>query len=85
LQKEAAKERQKSYMNSLNKQMEEQSLKKKYDTLMTEHERRVNDKDIKAYEVMDTVNLHGKLPGFKGAEQNLQERYVNKIFSTNTL
>lgn len=34
--------------------MEEQRYKKKYDTLMSEHERRVNDKDIKAYEVMDT-------------------------------
>jgi hypothetical protein len=32
---------------------------------MTEHERRVNDKDIKAYEVVDNKTLHGKLPGFR--------------------
>ena len=30
--------------------MEEARTKKKYDSLMTEHERRVNDKDIQAYE-----------------------------------
>jgi hypothetical protein len=29
--------------------MEEASKKKKYDVLMTEHERRIHDKDIKAY------------------------------------
>jgi hypothetical protein len=38
-------------MSHLNKQIEDQSVKKRYDTLMTEHERRVNDKDIKAYEI----------------------------------
>ena len=43
--------------------MEEQRLKRKYDTLMTEHERRVNDKDIKAYEMMDTTTLNSKIPG----------------------
>lgn len=34
--------------------MDECGTKKRYDTLMTEHERRVNDRDIRAYEVMDT-------------------------------
>jgi len=43
--------------------------KKRYGGLMTEHERRVNDNDIKAYEAMDTVNLHGKLPGFGGGHE----------------
>ena len=42
-------------------------MKKRYDTLMTEHERRINDKDIKAYEVMDN-KLYGVLPGFKSHE-----------------
>lgn len=37
-------------MNELNKQIEESQVKKKYGELMTEHERRVNDRDIKAYE-----------------------------------
>lgn len=32
---------------------------------MTEHERRINDGDIKAYEEMDTKVLHAKIPGFR--------------------
>lgn len=52
---------------------------------MTEHERRVNDKDIKAYEVMDTNTLHGKLPGFKGNDQSIQDKYVDKLFQNQTL
>ena len=36
-------------------------MKKKYENLMTEHERRVNDKDIEAYENYDTSNIYGKL------------------------
>jgi hypothetical protein len=47
--------------------MVEVTEKKRYGGLMSEHERRVNDKDIKAYEENDTNNLHGKLPGFGGA------------------
>ena len=54
------------YQESLNKQMEDARIKKQYDSLMTEHERRVNDKDIIAYEQVDTKNLYGKLPGFRG-------------------
>ena len=45
--------------------MEEQKVKKKYDTLMTEHERRTNDKDIKAYEEINTTDLHSKIPGIR--------------------
>jgi hypothetical protein len=45
--------------------MEEQRVKKKYDTLMTEHERRVNDKDIKAYEEVNTKDLYSKIPGIR--------------------
>jgi hypothetical protein len=36
---------------------------------MTEHERRVNDRDIKAYEDQDTNNIYGKLPGFGGIQE----------------
>ena len=43
--------------------------KQRYGGLMTEHERSVNDNDIKAYEAMDTGNIHGKLPGFGGAHE----------------
>lgn len=45
--------------------MEEARLKKKYDnSLMTEHERRVHDKDIKAYVEMDNQNVYNRgIPG----------------------
>jgi len=82
--KNQAKNRQKEYLESLNKQMEEARVKKKFDSLMTEHERRVNDKDIKAYEVADTRNLYGKLPGNRGHEQERQEMYLNKLFTQQT-
>lgn len=38
---------------------------------MTEHERRVNDADIKAYENMDTQNLNSKIPGIRTNEPTL--------------
>ena len=40
-------------MESLTQQIAESKVKRKYDHLMSEHERRVNDKDIKSYENMD--------------------------------
>lgn len=54
--------------------MVEVTEKKRYGGLMTEHERRVNDKDIKAYEENDTNHLHGKLPGFGGAYEAERQR-----------
>jgi len=48
--------------------------------LMTEHERSVNDRDIRAYESMDTKNLYGKLPGFRGHEQAMQDKYIDRMF-----
>lgn len=47
---------------------------------MTNHERRVNDKDMKAYEEMDTKTLNSKIPGIRTNDQNLQERYIEKMF-----
>ena len=38
------------YYESLNAQIKTDKQRKKYDILMTEHERRVHDKAIKAYE-----------------------------------
>ena len=73
--------RKQEYLNSLNKQLEEHKYKRKYDTLMSEHERRVNDKDIKAYEVMDTQVSYAKIPGMRSNEQNLQDKYINKLFN----
>lgn len=43
---------------------------------MTEHERRVNDRDIRAYEDHDTQNLYGKLPGFGGTHEAERQRAI---------
>ena len=54
--------RAKKFVEGLNVQIYEGEQKKRYGGLMTEHERRVNDADIKAYEDQDG-QLFGKLPG----------------------
>jgi len=82
-ERQRAKERQREYLNSLNDQLIQRGIKKRYDSLMTEHERRVNDKDIQAFEVADTKNLYGKLPGFRSHEQDLQNKYLEKMFQNN--
>ena len=41
------------YINSLNSQIKTEKQRKKYDILMTEHERRIHDKTIKAYEAYE--------------------------------
>lgn len=71
------KEQAKSeYYNALTNQISQNKKKKQYSVLMTEHERRVNDKDIKAYEYQDTHNLYSKVPGFGG--DNRLEKYIDK-------
>jgi hypothetical protein len=70
------KERNQQNLNSLRGQMVEGSEKKRYGELMTEHERLVNDRDIKAYEDMDTNILHGKLPGFGGVHEAQKQREI---------
>mmetsp|Transcript_43285 Transcript_43285/g.50820 ORF Transcript_43285/g.50820 Transcript_43285/m.50820 type:complete len:103 (+) Transcript_43285:837-1145(+) len=42
------------YYKALADQISENKKKKQYSVIMTEHERRVNDRDIKAYEYKDT-------------------------------
>jgi len=50
-QKRFAKDQvKKDYFNSLNSQIKTDKQRKKYDILMTEHERRIHDTTIKAYE-----------------------------------
>ena len=44
-----ALETKKIYNSELNQQIKIEHERKKYEILMTEHERRVNDKQIKAY------------------------------------
>ena len=38
--------------------MKTEKQRKKYDILMTEHERRVNDKDIEAYKEFNTAKIN---------------------------
>lgn len=51
--------------------MEEARLKRKYDgTLMTEHERRIHDKDIAAYMDMDSHQVFSRgIPGLRGGHE----------------
>lgn len=49
---------------------------------MSEHERRVNDRDIKAYEVNDTSLSNASIPGVRSNNHNVQEKYINKIFTS---
>eukprot|EP00347_Sterkiella_histriomuscorum_P020195 403338734 len=83
LKQEEAKQKQKQYLEQLGQQVEESRIKKKYGALMTEHERRVHDKDIKAYESMDNHNVYNtQIPGSKSPDQtNLQDKYINRMFS----
>lgn len=76
------KQRQKEeYYKALSNQIHENKKKKQYSVLMTEHERRVNDRDIKAYEYQDTKNLYSKVPGFGG--DNRLDKYIDKSFHVN--
>ena len=50
--------------------------RKRYGLLMSEHERRVNDKDIKAYEGHEK-KIYGVLPGFGGRrETEMQQKLI---------
>lgn len=68
---EEEKKKHREYLAQLGQQVEESRIKKKYSVLMSEHERRVNDKDIKAYENMDTKNLYSYIPGIKNHESSV--------------
>ena len=51
---------------------------------MTEHERRVNDKDIKAFE-NNEQKIHSYLPGQKSNEVTVQDKYLNKLFTNSQM
>ena len=46
------------YFKDISAQMKTEKQRKKYDILMTEHERRVNDKDIEAYREFNTAKTN---------------------------
>lgn len=78
LKKQRLKE---EYYKDLSNQINVNKKKKQYSVLMSEHERRVNDKDIKAYEYNDTTNLYAKVPGFGG--DNRLDRYTDQSLKLN--
>ena len=64
-EKEEGKQRQEEYSKTLAQQVSNHNLMKKMDTVMTEHERRVNDADIRAYQSVDVNNIYHKIPGVR--------------------
>ena len=53
----------------------EQHEGKRYDNFMTEHERRVNFKDVRAYENADAV-LNGKIVGLGCRDDRLKQQMI---------
>lgn len=71
VRREEAKVRMRAYNAALNGQMEEAKMKRRYDnSLMTEHERRVHERDIRAYVEGDTQSLYNRgIPGLRGGHE----------------
>ena len=69
MHKQHQRQRKAAYFNELNEQIEQQRKKRQFESIMTEHERLVNDKEIKAYEQMDS-NSYSLLPGFRSNLDN---------------
>jgi len=78
-QRNNAKQIQAKYNDDLNQQIRETNKKKTYAVLMSEYERSINDKDIKAYQKMDNESLSAKIPGFNPS--NPQEKYIDKAMN----
>ena len=70
------KQLKRSYYNELQKQIKLNNKKKAFSGLMTEHEKKVNERDIQAYQNVDTMNLYALIPGYDS--YNKQEDYIDK-------
>lgn len=66
---------QKRNGSNLEKQIMELQEQKRYDVLMTEHERRVNHKDMRAYEHAE-ASIHGKIHGFGGRGEAQRQQNI---------
>ena len=64
------------YFKDLKVQVKESNKKKIFFGLMTEHERKVNDNDIKAFQEYNNRRLHAIIPGFDTF--NKQQDYIDK-------
>ncbi len=51
------------------------------DSVMTEHERRVNDADIRAYQSVDVENIYHKIPGVRRYGEESSEKYLEKSYN----
>jgi hypothetical protein len=69
-------DRKKKYSKDLQDQIIRNNKKKTYSSLMTDHERRVNEGDLIAYQQEDNKNLYSLVPGFDS--YNKQEDYIDK-------
>lgn len=76
------KELQMQYNRDLNNQLKEKRKKDTYAVLMSEHERSINDKDIKAYQNREDVGLSAMIPGFNS--NNPQDKYIDKAMNIQT-
>ncbi len=79
--KEEARKRQEEYSKTLSQQVNAANINKQIDGVMTEHERRVNDADIRAYQSVDVENLYHKIPGIRRYGEDAQENYIEKAFA----
>jgi len=71
------------YLLSLNSQVKVDKQRKKYNGLMSEHDRRVNDKDMKAYQEQDTSTINTLMvPGLGNHYSQMQKGYMNRQMNT---
>lgn len=87
--KEELRQRMEKYKQQLNGQIEEARNKRRYGEggLMTEHERKINDRDIKAYMEMDNQSVYNRgIPGIQvGHELEMQQKYIGKLFQASNM
>ena len=64
--------------------MQELQMKRRFgDALMTEHERRVHDKDLQAYMEGDNQQLYNRaIPGIASSGMELKDKYLEKMFTS---
>jgi hypothetical protein len=72
---EEFKKRRDEYNSKLQHQMHVGSEKKRYGILMSEHERRVNDRDINAYQGQEE-KIYGNVPGFGALNDKVKQQQM---------
>lgn len=81
-QKRRKQKEKEDYNKALASQIVENKKKKQYSVLMSEHEKRVNDRDIKSYQTQSNT-LNAQVIGFCG--DNRLEKYIDKSMGVGTL